>query len=340
MDGHDQSDESVDQEQGHGGGLRHRLQHLWSHGHDHGTHSVEPGESVTAGIKATKISLVVLGITAALQAVIVIMSGSVALLSDTLHNLGDALTAIPLWIAFLLGRRKPTRTYTYGFHRAEDMAGLLIVLAIGGTAVLVGWESIRRLFEPRLIDQIPWVIAAGLVGAAGNELVARYRIRVGLMIGSEALVADGQHARSDAWTSLAVVAAGIGAAFGLSWVDPAAGLVVSVVIFVLLVRSARGIGRRLLDGVDPELVATAERVILSVEDVREVTDLRVRFHGHQLHISASIAVAANLTVLQAHETAHAAEHELHHAFNFPVVATIHIDPHGVDDAHQRVAHHR
>ena len=340
MDGHDQSDESVDQEQGHGGGLRHRLQHLWSHGHDHGTHSVEPGESVTAGIKATKISLVVLGITAALQAVIVIMSGSVALLSDTLHNLGDALTAIPLWIAFLLGRRKPTRTYTYGFHRAEDMAGLLIVLAIGGTAVLVGWESIRRLFEPRLIDQIPWVIAAGLVGAAGNELVARYRIRVGLMIGSEALVADGQHARSDAWTSLAVVAAGIGAAFGLPWVDPAAGLVVSVVIFVLLVRSARGIGRRLLDGVDPELVATAERVILSVEDVREVTDLRVRFHGHQLHISASIAVAATFTVLQAHETAHAAEHELHHAFNLPVVATIHIDPHGVDDAHRRVAHHR
>ncbi|MEX1125619.1 MAG: cation diffusion facilitator family transporter [Acidimicrobiia bacterium] len=303
------------------------------HGHHHEHTSAE-------GIRATKISLIGLGATAAIQAVIVVFSGSVALLSDTLHNLGDALTAIPLWIAFSLGRRRPTKTYTYGFHRAEDIAGLLIVLAIGASALLIGWESFRRLLEPRLLDHIPWVIAAGAIGAVGNELVARYRTKIGLEIGSEALIADGRHARSDAWTSLAVVAAGIGAALGVPWIDPVAGLVVSVVIVGLLLRSAKGIGRRLLDGVDPELVASAEKVILEVHGVRDVADLRLRFHGHQLHISASVAVDPDVDVRSGHEIALGVEHALHHAFNFPVVATIHIDPHGLEDVHHLIDHHR
>lgn len=291
-------------------------------------------------MRATKISLVALGATAGLQAVIVVVSGSVALLSDTLHNLGDALTAIPLWIAFSVGRRRPTRTYTYGFHRAEDIAGLLIVFAIGASAVLIGWESVERLLDPRLVEHIPWVIAAGMVGAVGNELVARYRIKVGRAIGSEALVADGRHARSDAWTSLAVVVAGIGAAAGIPWLDPIAGLVVSVVIFGLLLTSSRAIGRRLLDGVEPELVAIAERAISSTKGVREIEDLRLRFQGHQLNVTASIAVDADVSVRSGHDTALRVEHALHHAFSCPVVATIHLDPHGLDDAHQLTDHHR
>ena len=322
-----------------------RSHHAWwspfspflAHDHDH---ALAFRGASAEGIRATKISLIGLGATAAVQGVIVVFSGSVALLSDTVHNLGDALTAIPLWIAFSLGRRRPTRTYTYGFHRAEDIAGLSIVLAIGASALLIGWEAFRRLLEPRVIDQIPWVIAAGVVGAVGNELVARYRTGIGKRIGSEALIADGRHARSDAWTSLAVVAAGIGAALGVPWIDPAAGLVVAAVIFGLLFKSAKGIGRRLLDGVAPEMVSAAERVILDVEGVRDVADLRVRFHGHQLHVSASVAVDPHVSVKAGHETAHKVEHQLQHTFAFPVVVTIHIDPHGMDDVHRLTDHHR
>jgi len=317
--------------------LRHRASHLLSHDHE-----PEAGVLMDAGavgIRATKVSLVALGITAAIQAVIVVFSGSVALLSDTLHNLTDALTAIPLWIAFALGRRAATRRYTYGFNRAEDVAGLLIVLAIGASAILVAWESIQRLIEPRLIDHIPWVIVAGVVGAVGNELVAQYRIRVGTSISSEALITDGRHARTDALTSLAVIVAGVGAAFGAAWVDPAVGLVVAGVILMLFARSARRMTRRVLDGIDPEIVDEAAGVIRRVDGVHDVTDLRVRWHGHQLRIAASISVDANLSVKEGHDTAHDVEHDLHHHFSVPVAAVIHVSPHGVPGAHDTTAHH-
>jgi len=341
MDGHRHPrTEPPDPSDGKDRGLIHRLRHRLSHGHDFGSAHDLGRDTSAEGIRATKISLTCLGVTAALQAVIVVFSGSVALLSDTLHNLADALTAIPLWIAFSLGRRRPTGSYTYGFHRAEDAAGLVIVLAIGGSAALVIWESALRLFEPRLIDSIPWVIAAGVIGAAGNELVARYRIRVGRRIGSEALIADGQHARTDAVTSLAVVAAGIGAALGAVWVDPVAGVLVAGVILWLLGRSARVMTRRLLDGVEPQLVGLVGAAIANVAGVRDVADLKLRWQGHQLHITASISVDADLTVTAGHDTAHSVEHELHHAFSFPVVAVIHIDPYGLADAHETTSHHR
>ncbi|MEN8235392.1 MAG: cation diffusion facilitator family transporter [Actinomycetota bacterium] len=319
--------------------LTHRLGHVVGHDHDHGESAGSLIDSGAEGIRATKISLIGLGITAAIQAVIVLFSGSVALLSDTLHNLADALTAIPLWIAFALGRRAPTRRYTYGLNRAEDLAGLAIVGAIGLSAVLVIWESARRIAEPRLMEHIPWVIAAGFVGALGNEFVARYRIRVGRRIGSEALVADGSHARSDALTSLAVVVAGVGAAFGAAWVDPVAGLTVAVVILWILVRSARRMWRRVLDGIEPEIVDDVEETIRSTPDVLDVTDLRVRWHGHQLRIETAVAVRADASVREGHDTAHEVEHALHHRFAFPVAAVIHVTPHGVPDAHDSTAHH-
>ena len=321
------------------GRARHRAGHLLSHDHNDGSAAGELMDTGAVGIRTTKVSLVALGITAAIQAVIVVFSGSVALLSDTLHNLTDALTAIPLWIAFALGRRQATRRYTYGFNRAEDVAGLLIVLAIGASAVLVIWESIQRLIEPRLIDHIPWVIAAGVVGALGNELVAHYRIRVGKSINSEALITDGRHARTDALTSLAVVVAGIGAAIGAAWVDPAVGLVVAAAILVLFARSARRMTRRVLDGIDPEIVDEVAGVIVGVAGVHEVTDLRVRWHGHQLRIAASVAVDADLSVKEGHDVAHDVEHALLHHFSFPVTAVIHVSPHGVPGAHDATAHH-
>jgi cation diffusion facilitator family transporter len=320
----------------------HRLRHLVAHDHDHdhGSAAGSTHDSGSIGIRATKVSLVGLGVTALIQGVIVAFSGSVALLSDTLHNLTDALTAIPLWIAFAWGRKAETRTYTYGFRRAEDFAGLLIVGAIGASAVLVVWQSVDRLIDPRLMDNIPWVIAAGVVGALGNELVARYRIRVGRRIGSEALIADGHHARSDAWTSLAVVSAGIGAAFGAAWVDPVAGLVVAVGIVVLMARSARRISRRLLDGVEPEILTQIEATIEQVEGVEELTELRARWHGHQLRVAASIAVDPTISVAGGHHIAHEVEHALHHEFTTPIHVVIHIEPQGQTQAHEATAHHK
>jgi cation diffusion facilitator family transporter len=322
------------------GMVTHRLGHVFSHDHDHvGGHGGSVLDSGAVGIRATKVSLVALGITALLQAIIVVFSGSVALLSDTIHNLGDALTAIPLWIAFAVGRRRPTRSYTYGFGRFEDVAGLLIVVAIAASAALIIWESVGRLFEPRLIDHIPWVIAAGVIGALGNEFVARYRIKIGTVIGSEALIADGQHARTDALTSLAVVVAGIGAAFGAAWVDPVAGIVVAGAMLWLLWRTARRMSRRLLDGVEPAIVDEVDESIRGIDQVEDISDLRVRWQGHQLNVAVSITVDPGLTVEQGHETAHEVEHSLHHRFTHPIQAIVHVEPTGRSDAHEATAHH-
>lgn len=317
--------------------LQHGLGHLLSH--DHVADHQPVLDSGAEGIRATKVSLLVLGATALFQAVIVVVSGSVALFSDTLHNVTDALTAIPLWIAFSIGRRRPTKRYTYGFHRLEDAAGLLIVAAIGLSAILVIRESVIRLFEPRLIDHIPWVIVAGVVGALGNEFVARYRIRVGRAIGSEALVTDGQHARTDALTSLAVVVAAVGASFGAAWPDPVAGLVVGAGILWLLARSARRMSRRMLDGIEPEIVDQVNSTIREVEGVRDLADLQVRWQGHRLGVTASVCVDPDLTVREGHAIALDVEHALHHRYSFPVFAVIHIDPHGLADAHDTTAHH-
>jgi len=321
------------------GTLVNRLRRAVSHSHDHGEHAA--GEDTgAAGVRASKVSLAGLGFTAALQAVVVVFTGSVALLSDTLHNLTDALTAIPLWIAFSLGRRSSTKKYTFGWHRAEDLAGLIIVVAIATSAVGITWESVRRLLTPRVVEHAPWVIAAGIVGALGNELVARYRIRVGRRISSAALIADGHHARADALTSLAVVAAGIGAASGVAWIDPAVGLVVAAVIMVLLRRSAGRLFGRLLDAVDPALVDRATETARSVAGVASVDDVRMRWHGHRMLINMLVAVDPEATVREGHRIAQTVTHELIHTFAFAVDALVHVDPSGDHEAHLITAHHR
>jgi cation diffusion facilitator family transporter len=321
------------------GGMADRLRRAVSHSHDH-AEAAPLADTGAEGVRASKVSLLGLGATAALQAVLVVFTGSVALLSDTLHNLTDALTAIPLWIAFALGRRASSKRYTFGLGRAEDLAGLLIVTAIAVSAGGVAWESTRRLFDPRALDHIPWVIAAGFIGAAGNELVARYRIRVGRRISSAALVADGQHARTDALTSLAVVAAGVGAALDADWVDPVAGLVVAAMILVLLRRSAARVFGRFLDAVDPELVDRGHEVAAAVDGVISIDGFRMRWHGHRMLIDLVAAVDPDLSVREGHQIAQQISHELLHAYPFKVEALVHIDPCDVPDAHDATAHHR
>ena len=266
------------------------------HSHDPADSVDDAMESSAKGIRALKISLAVLAATALLQLVVFAWSGSVALLADTVHNFSDALTAVPLWIAFLLSRRMATRTYTYGFGRAEDLAGLFIVAMIALSAVVAAVESVIRLFEPQPVSNLGWVLAAGLIGFAGNEIVAVYRIRVGREIGSAALVADGLHARTDGFTSLAVVAGVIGIWLGFPLADPIIGLLIAAAIFVLLWGTARDIGRRLLDGVDPDLLDRAEAAIAAVAPASST--VRLRWSGHRLHVEVTAPVDPEWTMAE------------------------------------------
>jgi len=288
----------------HRHGVRALIHGLFSgHSHDPADSIDNALESSTQGIRAVKISLIGLGATAILQLVIVAVSGSVALLADTVHNFSDALTAIPLWIAFALSRRPATRRYTYGFGRAEDLAGLFIVAMIAFSAVFAGVESVRRLVDPVTITHVWWVAAAGLVGFAGNELVAVFRIRVGRRIGSAALVADGLHARTDGLTSLAVLVGALGVAAGIPLADPVVGLLITVMILALLRGAARDVFARLMDGVDPELVLRAERALTESEGVRSVPLVRMRWIGHELNADVTVAVDPALSVAAATDIA-------------------------------------
>ncbi|MFY1631914.1 cation diffusion facilitator family transporter [Solwaraspora sp. WMMB335] len=312
---------------------RRALHRLTPHSHDTAGKVDACLEASRDGLRALWISLAILAATAAAQAVIVVVSGSVALLGDTLHNVADALTAVPLAIAFLVGRRAATRAYTYGFGRAEDLAGIVIVAVIAGSALAAGWTAVDRLIHPASVTHVPWVAAAGIVGFAGNEIVARYRIRVGRRIGSAALVADGLHARTDGFTSLAVVAAAGGAAVGWRWADPLVGLAITVAILYVLRDAAREVYRRLMDAVDPTLVDTAETTLRAVPGVRDVTAVRLRWIGHRLHAEVDLVVDAELSLVAAHTVAADAEHQLTHAVPRLMSATVHTDPVGQAGAH-------
>lgn len=309
-------------------------------GHRRGR-SPEPAQTWTdQGIRAVQLSLAGLAVTAVLQAVIVLVSGSVALLADTIHNVADALTAIPLWVAFAIGRRPATRRYSYGYERAEDLAGLLIVVVIAASALFAAWEAVARLMDPRPIESLRWVMAAGVAGFAGNELVAVYRTRVGRRIGSAALVADGQHARIDGLTSLGVLAGAVGVALGFDRADPIAGLAITVVIMFVLWHAARSVLHRMLDGTDESTVVMLEEAAARVAGVEHVTSAKARWTGHQLNAELEIQVDPALTVDQGHGIAEDVEHELLHVLPRLKGATVHVDPHHHGPPTGPVAHHR
>ncbi|MDT0276215.1 cation diffusion facilitator family transporter [Blastococcus goldschmidtiae] len=311
----------------HRGGVRSWVSGLFHpHSHDAADSIDSALESSAQGIRAVKISLVALSVTAVLQLLIVMISGSVALLADTIHNVADALTAVPLWIAFVVGRRAATRRYTYGYGRAEDLAGLFIVAMIAGSAALAAFESIRRLLDPAPVQHLGWVALAGFVGFLGNELVALYRIRVGRAIGSAALVADGLHARTDGLTSLAVLAGAGGVAAGFPLADPLVGLVITVVILTVLRTAARDVYRRLMDAVDPELVDQAEETLRAVPGVTAVRTVRMRWIGHALHAEADLEIDGSVSTRNAHALAHEAEHRLTHSLPKLRSAAVHAYP--------------
>ncbi|WP_258055008.1 cation diffusion facilitator family transporter [Streptomyces sp. Ru71] len=323
--------------------LAHRLAHLLTpHSHESADKVDAALESSARGMRALWVSLAVLGVTALAQALVVAVSGSVALLGDTVHNAADALTAVPLGIAFVLGRRAATRRFTYGFGRAEDLAGLVIVLTIAASAVFAGWTAVGRLLDPRPVTHVGAVAVAALAGFAGNEWVARYRIRVGREIGSAALVADGLHARTDAFTSLAVLLGAAGSALGWDLADPLVGLVITAAIALVLRDAAREVFRRVLDAVDPALVDRAEAALRTVPGVRGVGELRLRWIGHRLRAEVSVVVDGEVSVRRAHAIAVDAEHALLHAVPRLTAALVHADPApvpGEADPHLALAHH-
>ena len=289
--GHGHGDAHHDHSHEHPRGVRGLLHGLFvPHTHDASDSIDDALEASEAGVRALKISLFVLLGTTFLQLAVVLISGSVALLADTIHNFSDALTAVPLWVAFVLGRRAASRHYSYGLGRAEDLAGLFIVVVVALSAVVAAWQSIVRLLNPHPLENLWWVVAAGVIGFAGNEAVAVYRIRVGRQIGSAALVADGVHARTDGFTSLAVVVGALGVMLGFPLADPIVGILISIAIIVLLIGTVRSIGRRLMDGIEPELLERAEHAILHVEGVRSIAELRLRWVGHRLHGDAAIVI--------------------------------------------------
>ena len=324
---HDHGHHDHDHDHAHPKGIRGVLMQIFApHSHD-AADSVDTAlETSAVGIRAVKISLIGLGATAVVQLVVAIVSGSIALAADTIHNFSDALTAVPLWIAFAVGRRPATRRYTYGFGRAEDLAGIFVIGMISLSAIIAGYEAIRRLIHPVPIEHVGWVAAAGVIGFLGNEVVAVYRIRIGRRIGSAALVADGLHARTDGFTSLAVLFGAGGVALGYPLADPIVGLIITVAILAVLRTAVRDIFHRLMDAVDPNLIDTAEASLAARPGVRDVRSIRMRWIGHRLHADAELDIDPNASLEDAHRIAHDAEHQLTHAVPKLNSALVHAYP--------------
>lgn len=308
----------------HGHTHDHHDEHDEAHGHTHGV--VDPSiASSVDGIWAVKWSFAILMVTAALQIIVVLLSGSVALLADTIHNFGDAATAIPLGIAFALAKLKPTKRFSYGYGRAEDLAGIAVVLIILFSAIVAGYEAIDRLFHPQAVTHLWAIVAASVIGFLGNESVAVFRIRVGKKINSAALIADGYHARTDGWTSLAVLFGAVGVWFGFPLADPLIGLGITIAIFFIVWDSVKAVFLRAMDGVEPDTLEEIHHAVTHVAGVQSVTEVRARWLGHKLHVEMNIVVDPSLSIEQGNAIAKEVQHELSHHMNYLSRVMVYVD---------------
>jgi cation diffusion facilitator family transporter len=325
---HDHPHGHIQDHVGHGG-----------HGHTHGV--VDPSITTSEkGIWAIKWSFAVLFITALIQAVIVWLSGSVALLADTIHNFGDAATAIPLWVAFALSRWKPNKRFTYGYGRVEDLAGVAIVLTIAFSAIVAGYVTVQRFLHPQPIAYLWAVVGASIIGFIGNEAAAVIRIKIGKQIESAALIADGYHARTDGWTSLAVLFGALGVWLGYPLADPIVGLLITIAIVQIVWQSSKAVFTRMLDGVEPHIIDEIREAASHVGGVEKVTDVRARWLGHRLHAELNVAVASHLSVSEGHAIAKEVWHQLLHRLDYLSSAIVHVDPaeEAGEEFHRILAH--
>ncbi|MFN8467145.1 MAG: cation diffusion facilitator family transporter [Caldilineaceae bacterium] len=337
-DGHDHGHD-------HGSGLWGWINTIFHlHGHSHQRTALAADQAFAQneeGIRTVWLALAALAITSVLQLFIVFASGSVALFADTAHNIGDALNSIPLLIAFYLARRVATRRYNYGYTRAEDVAGIFIVLSIAVSAAIVFWEAFQRLLNPQPLENLGWVAAAAVIGFLGNEAVALLQISKGREIGSAALVADGLHARTDGLTSLAVLVAAVGSWLGFPIVDPIIGLLIGVAILFITKDAIVTMWYRLMDAIEPEYLAEAEEVISAQENVKELRRLRMRWLGHRIAADVCIAVDPELTTAESHHIAEHLRHDLFHTVPYLADVTVHVDPWTPepDKHHELTMHH-
>jgi cation diffusion facilitator family transporter len=314
------------------------------HGHHHEHGLVDRATWTSAeGIRAMKVSTLGLGATAALQLTIVAVGVAVALLADGLHNLADVFTTVGLWIAFLASRRAANRRYTYGYDRFEDLAGILIVVIIAGSAVLAAYESYRGLVHPDQLTALGASMAAAVVGIVGNEAVAQYKIRVGRRIGSVALRADGLHSRVDGVVSAGALAGLIGVALGFPQADPLAGLAITGVIVLVTIQAARGTIDRVVDAVDPSLVEAVERCAQRVKRVIDVHDVRARWAGRSLYVQLHVSLDEDLALHEAHGIGEEVRHVILHEVEGVSQVIVHLDPWGKGKHpsvyHTATAHH-
>ena len=303
------------------GSLLHR-----THSHASEVSRLDPALATRRGIWALKVSLVVLLLTALFQVGIALSSGSVALLADTLHNFSDALTAIPLWLAFNLIRRARSPRYTYGYGRAEDLAGAAIVGLIFLSALEVFYQSFERLLHPMPISNLGWIAAAAVIGFLGNELVAFLRLRVGREIHSAALEADGLHSQVDGFTSLGVLAGVVGVKLGLPWVDPLIGFGIGATILYVTWGAAREIWYRLMDAADPVQVAQAAQVARATPGVLAVDNVRLRWLGHSQECELTLRVAGEQSIAGSNLIMESVRHALQHALPSLQEVTLQVAP--------------
>jgi cation diffusion facilitator family transporter len=321
---HDHNHDHVHQ---HNSGIIGWIKHqIKPHSHGHQEAALDAALATDRGMWALKVSFAGLMATAIFQVVIVAISSSVALLADTIHNFSDALTAIPLGLAFWLSRRARNTRYTYGYGRAEDIAGVIIVMMIAYSAFEAIRHAIERIINPEPISNLGWVAAAAIIGFFGNEIVAVFRIRIGKQIGSAALVADGYHARTDGFTSLAVLAGAIGVWIGYPLLDPIIGILIGIAIMVIVFNTARDMWYRIMDAVDPSITERVESSAAVVDGVLEVHATAVRWVGHRLRAELHIVVDCQISTLASHNMAESVRHTIFHEFPAMVEVTVHVDP--------------
>jgi cation diffusion facilitator family transporter len=280
----------------HGAGVLGWLRGTFAHSHAASDKVDETLEANDRGIAALKLSLIGLLITALLQLAVVLLSGSVALLADTIHNFGDATTSIPLWIAFSLAKRGPNRRFTYGYGKVEDLAGGVIVGVIFFSACVAAYESVIKILHPHPMDHLWWVGVAAVIGFAGNEIVAQFRIKTGRAIGSAALVADGAHARVDGFTSLAVLIGVAATAFGYPLVDPIIGLLITIAILFIVKDATISVFNRMVERIEPEIMSEIEHAPTHVSGVLGVESARARWLGHRVYADVQILVDPTMSV--------------------------------------------
>ncbi len=301
--------------------------HIQEHYEEHSHGTIDPSITTSErGIWALKWSMIGFIITSDIQFLIVLLSGSVALLTDAIHNFGDAGTAIPLWFAFQLSKRKPNQKFTYGLGRAEDLAGLFILVVILLTTIVAGYEAVQRLIHPQHLHNLWIVLIAALVGFAGNEIIAHIRIKVGKEIQSAALIADGQHAQIDGIASLAVIIGVIGAWLGYPIVDPLVGIGIIFIILYTLWEAGEEILTRLLDGIDEEVIKQIHSAVNHADGVEKLTDIRARWCGHLLFVELTVLVNNALTVEKGHIIASDVRHELLDHMPHVADVAVHIEP--------------